>query len=162
MANVNTFRTALLAAFGDLTGAKNVNDFYDKLPVAVASQAASAPSFANQPLIVQPTPVAVNTSATTTAAALIGGLITSTTAAAVALTLPLATDLNTALISIYGTLAVGDAIEFTVVNTGGTNAITVTTNTGWTLVGVMAVSALTSGTFRAVRNSATAYTVYRV
>lgn len=162
MPNINTFRTALLAAFGDLTGANNVNDFYTKLPVAVAAQASSAPSFANQPLIVQPTPVAVNTTATTTAAALIGGLITSTTAAAVAMTLPLATDLNTALIGIYGTLAVGDAIEFTVVNTGGTNALTVTTNTGWTLVGVMAVAALTSGTFRATRTSATAYVLYRV
>lgn len=39
MATVNTYWNALLAAFGDTTGALNVNDFYTKLPVAVAAGA---------------------------------------------------------------------------------------------------------------------------
>lgn len=110
----------------------------------------------------QATPGVMNTSATATAAQLLTGLITSTTAAAVALTLPLATDLEIALLAQKGSaLAVGDGFQFTLQATGA-NAITVTTNTGWTLAGTMAVATLTSGTFRVFRTAANAYTVYRV
>lgn len=37
MSNVNKFWDDTLAAFGDSTGANNINDFYKKLSVAVAA-----------------------------------------------------------------------------------------------------------------------------
>lgn len=116
-----------------------------------------------QPSTVQAAPAAVNATATMTAANLLSGLITTTAAAAVAATLPLATALETAYQAQYGgTLAVGDSFDVAVINTGASFALTMTTNTGWTLVGNMAVALSTSGHFRVVRNSATTYSLYRV
>lgn len=109
----------------------------------------------------QGAPAAVNTTATMTAANLLTGIITSTTAAAVAGTLPLAADLETALVALFPAIQVNDAFEFSVISTGA-NTFTVTTNTGWTLVGNMAVATVTSSLFRAVRTAAGAYTLYRV
>jgi hypothetical protein len=119
-----------------------------------------------QPRVTQPAATAVNTSATVTGANIIDGVFTSTAAAAVAMTLPLATAMETAMDAAYGTLAVNDSIEFAVINTGSTAfAVTVTTNTGWTLVGNMAVggaSVPASGYFMIQRNSATTYTCFRL
>lgn len=115
--------------------------------------------FGEQPLYTQPTPVAVNATATMTAANLLAGIITSTSAAIVAATLPLATDFNTALLAAYPTLANGDSIDVYVINTGP-SAFNVTTNTGWTLVGGISVATATSRQFRVVRTSATAYVLY--
>lgn len=116
-----------------------------------------------QPSTVQAAPAAVNATVTMTAANLLTGLITSTTAAAVVATLPLATALETAYQAQYGNaLGVGDSFELNVINTGGANAFTMTTNTGWTLVGNMVVAFGTSAHFRVQRNSATTYTLYRV
>jgi hypothetical protein len=116
-----------------------------------------------QPSTVQATPAAVNATVTMTAANLLTGLITSTTAAAVVATLPLATAMETAYQAQYGNaLAVGDSFEVNVINTGGANAFTMTTNTGWTLVGNMVVAFGTSAHFRVQRNTATTYTLYRV
>lgn len=117
--------------------------------------------FAEQPLQTQPAPAAVNATATMTAADLLTGIITSTSAAAVAATLPLATDLNTALLAAYPALANNDSFDFSIINTGP-NTVTVTTNTGWTLVGTMTVVTVVSATFRLRRTSATAYTLYRL
>jgi hypothetical protein len=155
MPNISTFRNALLAAFGDSSGALNVNDFYTKMPLAIA-----APAFARQPLLAS-TATAQNVTATTTAAALLGGIITSTTAAAVSLTLPLGSALETALDAAYGTLAVNQSFLFTVVATGA-NAVTLLTAAGWTLVGSMVVATATSGTFQVVRTAAGTFTLYRV
>lgn len=110
----------------------------------------------------QTAPQAVNATATMTAANVLGGIITSTTASAVAATLPLATALETALLLVYPGLQVDDTFEVTVINTGGTNAFTMTTNTGWTLVGTMAVAANTSARFWVRRTAANAYTLYKV
>lgn len=117
--------------------------------------------FGEQPLQVQTTPATVNATATMTAADLLTGIITSTSAAAVAATLPLATDLNTALLAAYPTLANNDSFDFAMINTGP-NTVTVTTNTGWTLVGTMTVVTLVSAEFRLKRTSATAYILYRL
>lgn len=110
----------------------------------------------------QTAPQTVNATATMTAANILGGIITSTTAAAVAATLPLATALETALLLLHPGLQVDDAFEIVVINTGGTNAFTMTTNTGWTLVGTMAVAANTSARFWARRTAANTYTLYKV
>lgn len=68
---------------------------------------------------------AQNTTGTITAANLLKKYITSTSAAAVALTLPLATDLGTALGAVQGT-----EFLFVVDNVNGSNTVTVTVNTG--------------------------------
>lgn len=105
----------------------------------------------------QSTPVAVNATATLTVAQLLAGIITSTTAAAVSGTLP------TAAIFDAGTsFAVGDAYDIDVINTGGTNAFTVVTATGWTLVGNMVVALSSSGKFRIHKTAAGAFSLYRL
>ncbi len=105
----------------------------------------------------QPAPTAVNTTATTTAAAILGGIITSTTAAAVALTVPTGADMDT------GTaFDVDFAVDWTVINTGGANAVTVTANTGHTLVGLATVAANTSGRFRTRKTAADTFVTYRL
>lgn len=108
----------------------------------------------------QGAPAAVNTSATLTTANILAGIITSTTAAAVAATLPLATDMDIG----FPAFQAGDAFDFSVINIGGTNPITMTTNTGWTVTntGQMAVAANTSGRFRARKTGAGAWTLYRI
>lgn len=106
----------------------------------------------------QPAPTAVNTTATLTAADLVDGIITSTTAAAVAGTTPTGTLLTAA----FPHVPIGGAVEFTVINTGGTNAFTLTAGTDVTIVGAAAVAASTSGTFRLKRTAATTWVAYRV
>ena len=99
---------------------------------------------------------AVNASATMTTANLLGDIITSSTAAAVSAQLPLGTALDAA-----SAFSVGDYLDFIVVNTGP-NTFTVTTNTGWTLVGSMAVATATSARFRIMKTAAGTFTLYRV
>lgn len=122
-------------------------------------------------IFVQAAPAAKTTSTTLTAAELIVGLLTGNQGAAGAATytLPLATDLETALIAIYPGLQNNDAFEWTLINisTNAAEDITVATNTGWTLVGKMTVesnAAVTDdarGTFRVRRTAANTYTLYR-
>lgn len=121
----------------------------------------------------QPAPAAKTVSVTLTAAELTGGLITGNQggAAAATYTLPLATDLETALIATYPGLQNDDAFEWSLVNisTVAAEDITIATNTGWTLVGEMVVPsddtvgvAPSQGTFRVRRTGANAYTLYRI
>ena len=100
---------------------------------------------------------AVNTSATLTVANLLSQVITSSTAAAVTGTLMTGTVLDAG-----SSFNVGDAFDFTVINTGGTNAFTVATATGWTLVGSMTVALSTSGRFRFQKTAANTFTMYRM
>jgi len=121
----------------------------------------------------QPAPAAKTVSATLTAAELLTRLITGNQGAAGAASyqLPLATDLDTALVAAYGPLPDDASFDFNVVNisTVAAEDITITTNTGWTLVGSMLVIEQaagnpggSNGTFRARRTGAGAYTLYRV
>jgi len=120
-------------------------------------------------LFKQGAPAAKTVSATLTAAELLAGLITVNQAAAgaSALQLPLAADLDTALPK----AAAGDAFDFSLINISTVDAedATITTNTGWTLVGDIAVPALsaagslnTVGRFRARKTAAGAWTLYRI
>ena len=108
-------------------------------------------------LSVQPTPTAKTAVATLTAAELATGIITYT-GAAVALTLPLGTDLDAA----FPSMKVNSCFDFYIINTGATNAATVTANTGVTLVGVAAVSAATSCNWRVRKTADATYVAYRI
>jgi hypothetical protein len=105
----------------------------------------------------QATPVALNATGALTAAAMLSGIVTSTTAAAVTGTMPTGTVLDAA-----ATFAIGDAFDWSVVNTGGTNAFTVAGATGNTLVGSGAVAALNSHQFRTTKTAANAFITYRI
>jgi len=109
-------------------------------------------------LTVQGAPTALTAAATLTAAQLANGLFTYT-GAAVNLTLPTVADLEAGVSSAQ---KVNSAFEFGVINIGGTNAATLVVGTGWTIVGVAAVSANTSARFLARKTGDGAWTAYRV
>lgn len=120
-------------------------------------------------LVAQGAPAAKTVSATLTAAELKTGIITVNQAAGAssAQQLPTAADLDTALPS----SAAGDAFDFSVINTSTVDAedASVTTNTGWTLVGSMDVHAYSaagslnsSARFRARKTGTAAWTLYRI
>ena len=85
-------------------------------------------------------------SATLTAAQITNGIILGSPSTTAAYTLPLAADVDTTLTN----AKVGSTFDFRVINVTGSGVITVTTNTGWTLVGLMTVAAA-AGTVRAFR-----------
>lgn len=96
------------------------------------------------------------TAETLSTAALLSGIITSTNAGAAAKTLPLATDLDAALPN----AVVNSAFDFSIQSSG--NTMTLTTNTGWTLVGTMTVATTVTGRFRARKTGVGAWSVYRM
>lgn len=121
----------------------------------------------------QAAPAAKTVSVTLTAAEIMAGLITGNQGAAGAATytLPLATDLETALVAAHPGLANDDSFDFAIINLSAVAAedITVATNTGWTLVGSMVVESNEAtaqkgpqGAFRARRTAANAYSLYRI
>lgn len=105
----------------------------------------------------QTAPVAKTAAATLTPAELANGIITYT-GAAVALTVPLATDIDVA----FGSMKNDSSFDFNIINIGGTNAATVTANTGCTLVGVAAVAANSACTWRVRKSAASTYVFYRI
>lgn len=121
----------------------------------------------------QPAPTALTTSVTMTAAQVLAGIITGNqgAGAAAAYTLPTATAFETAMRARFSSVANDDAFDFFVINlsTVAAEDITITTNTGWTLVGNMIViesaagnPAGSNGMFRARRTGANAWTLYRI
>ena len=106
---------------------------------------------------VQSAPVAKTAAATLTAAELTNGIITYT-GAAVAITLPTVADTEV----LVSSAKVNSSFDFSIINTGATNAATLTVGTGWTLVGVAAVAAVTSSTWRARKTGDGAWTAYRI
>lgn len=105
----------------------------------------------------QPTPGTLNATGTLTAALILGGIVTSTTAAAVTATLDTGAIMDAAL-----TMAADDAFDWTAINTGGSNAFTVTASSGHTIVGTAAVAANTSGRFRTRKTAASTFVTYRI
>lgn len=126
-------------------------------------------------VLAQPTPVALTGATNTiTAASIIAGIVTINggTTAAVTSTLGTAALLDAALISLFSGFPVGYSVDFSVINisTDAGEDATVTTATGWTLVGSMVVAAnatlgqggSSSGRFRALKTANSAYTLYRI
>lgn len=143
------------------------NYFWRKIADHNTGNAAPAAGF-----YTQAAPTALTTSATLTAAQLLNRLFTANQGggAAATYTLPLATDLETALAAAMGrALAVNDAFEWSLTNisTVAAEDITIATAAGWTLVGKMTVesnAAVTDdsrGVFIVRRTAANTYTLYR-
>ena len=117
------------------------------------------PGAVGEPLLfAQGAPVALTAAATATAAQLANGLFTFNGTAG-NLTLPTVADLELVVSADKPDVA----FDFYVVNIdAGADAITVAVGTGWTLVGAGAVSAGTSGHFRARKTGAGTWTCYRM
>lgn len=107
--------------------------------------------------VTQPTPGVLNATGALTAALILAGIVTSTTAAAVAGTLDTGTVMDAAL-----TMAVGDSFDWSVINTGGANAFTVTAAAGHTIVGSGVVALTSSGRFLTTKTAANTFVTYRV
>lgn len=118
----------------------------------------------------QGAPAAKTVSATLTAAEVLTGIITVNQAGAAssALQLPTGTNLQAALPADF---ADNDSFDFSVINTSTVDAedASLTTNTGWTLVGNMDIPAYSaagslnsSGLFRARRTASNTFTLYRI
>jgi hypothetical protein len=116
----------------------------------------------------QAVPTAETVTSVLTAAEILTGIITTT-----GVTGPSEHQLptGTALAAALATIAVGDAFDFVVINTGtgAADDATLTVNTGVTIVGNPTVGALTdatiisgSGTFRARYSAANTFVVYRI
>lgn len=102
------------------------------------------------------TPGTLNATGTLTASLIMGNVVTSSTAAAVAATLDTGTVMDAA-----ATMAVDDAFDWSVINTGP-NTFTVTAAAGHTIVGVAAVVTVTSARFRTRKTAANTFVTYRL
>lgn len=107
----------------------------------------------------QPTPTAVNATATLTIAQLLTTIITSTTALATTGTLPTGTLSDAGFLN--GAGAVSDSFDWSVINTGAL-IFSVAAGVGHTLVGAGAVAAATSALFRTVKTAANTFITYRL
>lgn len=106
----------------------------------------------------QPTPATLNATGTLTHALFSQGIVTSTTAAAVTGTLQTGAVLDAA-----SSFDVLDSLDWTVINTGGTNTFTVAAAaSGHTVVGNMVVATTSSGRFRTVKTAAATFVTYRI
>ena len=106
----------------------------------------------------QPSPTTgIATSQTLTIAQLETLIITTTQPSTITLTLPTGTNIEGGMPTSSPN---GTSFEFCIINTGS-GSVNISAN-GNTLVGLMAVSASTTGRFRVVKNATNAYTIYRV
>jgi len=108
-------------------------------------------------MVTQVAPTAKTAAATLTAAELATGIITFNGTAG-ALTVPLGADIDNA----FPSMKVDSCFDFVIINTDAADAATVTANTGCTLVGVAAVAAVTSCTWRVRKTGVATYVFYRV
>jgi hypothetical protein len=111
-------------------------------------------------LSVQGAPTAVAAAATMTAAQLANGLFVFNGAAG-NLTLPTVADLEEGIPS---ATKVNAAFDFFIINidASGSDSVTLAVGTGWTIVGVAAVTVNTSGHFRARKTAEGSWTAYRI
>lgn len=107
---------------------------------------------------VQGTPGTLNATGTLTCALILSGIVTSSTAAAVVATV----DTGTAMDAALDSAAINDAVFWSAINTGGSNAFTVTAASGHTLVGSGVVALSTSARFLSRRTAAATWVTYRL
>ena len=111
--------------------------------------------------VAQPTPSAVDASATLTIAQLLTGIITTNSATAVAFTLPTGTLTDAGILG--GLLLVNQSFDWSIVNIGSAvGVVTVSGGTGNTLVGSGMLAITTSATFRTRKTAANTFVTYRV
>jgi hypothetical protein len=111
--------------------------------------------------VAQPTPSAINASATLTIAELLTRIITTNSATAVAFTLPTGTLTDAGILG--GQLLINQSFDWSIVNTGSAvGVVTVSGGTGNTLEGSGVLAITTSATFRTRKTAANTFVTYRV
>jgi hypothetical protein len=111
--------------------------------------------------VAQPTPSAINASATLTIAELLTRIITTNSATAVAFTLPTGTLTDAGILG--GLLLINQSFEWNIINTGSAvGIVTVSGGTGNTLVGSGVLAITTSATFRTRKTAANTFVTYRI
>lgn len=146
-AGAYTSNTFAAGAQVEITGGVNSQVFYS------VGTAAFIPEYPTQP-----TPAVLNATGTLAASLIYAGIVTSTTAAAVVGTLD-----TGAIMDASQTFAVNDYVDWTVINTGGTNTFTVAAAaSGHTVVGNMVVALSSIGRFRTVKTAAATFITYRI
>lgn len=136
-------------------------------PAGVATSFTS--SAGSVSIVSQGTPTELTTSATLTGAQLLTGILTANQGGAdvAAYKLPTGTAMQTALPTSFG---VDNAFDFSITNISTVTAesVSVTTNTGFVVVGNMGVMAndgtaeVSAGRFRARETAANTFTLYRI
>jgi len=106
----------------------------------------------------QPNPTAVNATATLTIAQINTKIITSTTALAVTMTLPTGTLMDSG----FSALSTNMAFDWSVINSGATNAVTIAAGATHTVVGNMTVNPLQSAIFRSRKTAGNTFVTYRI
>lgn len=109
-------------------------------------------------MFVQGAPTALTAAATATAAQLENGLFTFDGTAG-NLTLPTVALMEAGMPSAQ---KVNAAFDFFVINLDAADAVTLAVGTGWSIVGVAAVAAVTSAHFRARKTGDGTWTAYRI
>ena len=109
-------------------------------------------------MFVQGAPLALTAAATATAAQLQNGLFTFDGTAG-NLTLPTVALLEADMLSAQ---KVNSAFDVFVINTDGSESVTLAVGTGWTIVGAAAVTTATSAHFRARKTGDGSWTAYRI
>ena len=109
-------------------------------------------------MFVQGAPTALTAATTATAAQLQNGLFTFDGTAG-NLTLPTVALLEADMASAQ---KVNSAFDFFVINTDGSDSVTLAVGTGWTIVGAAAVTTATSAHFRARKTGDGSWTAYRI
>ena len=109
-------------------------------------------------------PTAINASATLATADMLNGIVTSTTAAAaVTITLTVGTGVDAAFTAITGfTAATNQSWDWSIINTGATNSVTLAGASAHTTVGNLIVLPGTSGRFTTRKTASGTYITYRI
>ena len=158
----NFVLSANIAAVVD--GTPGTNDMPGRLMFSTTADGAAVPTeqlrISNGGTVIynQPAPAAVDVTATLTVANLTAKIITSSTAAAVTMTLPTGTLMDGGFSGLYNNMA----FEWSVINTGATNAVTVQGGASHTVVGSGTVAANNSQRFLSRRTAATTWVTYRL
>ena len=159
---VNLFNAATIRV--NVDGTPGVGDMPGRLVFSTTADGASSATeqlrISNGGTVIynQPAPAAVDVSATLTVANLTAKIITSSTAAAVTMTLPTGTLMDGGFSGLYNNMA----FEWSVINTGATNAVTVQNGASHTIIGSGTVAASNSGRFLSRRTGATTWVTYRL
>lgn len=111
---------------------------------------------ADLPIVTQPTPSAVDATATVTAAQLMTRIITSTSAAITNATLPTGALMDGIYID-----GLNMAYDWSVINTGP-SAFNIVAGANHTVVGSLVVATLTSANFRSRRTAVGVWVTYRI
>ena len=135
--------------------------FQDQAGVNITGGTASNLQNVTNLYVAQPTPSAINASATLTVAQLLTRIITTASAIAVAFTLPTGTLTDAGILS--GQLLVNQSFDWAIINTGSAvGTITVSGGTANTLVGSGVLAITTSATFRTVKTATNTFVTYRI